>query len=104
MLHCAALPIQLTILLTTLAVFFLKLGKLDKEVIVTGRESQILGPSLVKNCEFFQISPAMMRVIIIGCSGGTCIVMNLTVEKQWKQQVFIISRLNISLAVSNMLI
>jgi len=32
------------IFLKTLAVFFLKLGKLDKEVIVTGREFQIFGP------------------------------------------------------------
>jgi len=32
------------ILLRTLAVFFLKLGKLDNEVIVTGREFQIFGP------------------------------------------------------------
>jgi len=32
------------ILLRTLPVFFLKLGKLDNEVIVTGREFQIFGP------------------------------------------------------------
>ena len=30
------------ILLKTLAVFFVKLGKLDKEVIVTGREFQVV--------------------------------------------------------------
>ena len=32
------------ILLKTQAVFFLKLGKLDNEVILTGREFQIFGP------------------------------------------------------------
>ena len=41
-----------------------------------------------------QISPAMMHVIIIGCSGA--IAMNLTVckkqvEKQWRKQVAMIT-------------
>jgi len=75
------------ILLKTLAVFFfLKLGKLDNEVILDLR-------TLVKNVTFFsRISPAMMHAMIVGCSGAT--VMNLTVtketkqvEKQWRQQV-----------------
>ena len=35
--------ISVIILLRTLSVFFLKLGKLDNEVIVTGREFQIFG-------------------------------------------------------------
>ena len=57
--------------------------------------------TLVKNCEFFQISPAIMHAIIIDCSGA--IAMNLTVEKQWGQQVVIIAE-HVSLAVSNVLI
>ena len=42
-----------------------------------------------------------MHAIIIDCSGA--IAMNLTVEKQWGQQVVIIAE-HVSLAVSNVLI
>ena len=64
-------------------------------MIVTGKE--ILDPrTLVKNFEFFQISLAIMHAQIIGCLGA--IALNLTVskknmqiEKQWRQQVVMIS-------------
>ena len=64
--------------------FFLKLGKLDREVIVTGREFQIFGP--------FQISSAMMHAIIVGCSGALAmnlIVCKKQVEKQRQRVVMI---------------
>ena len=49
--------------------------------------------ALVKNCEFFQISSAMMHAIVVGSSGA--IAMNLTVcqkqvEKQRRQKVVMI--------------
>ena len=49
--------------------------------------------TLVKNCEFFQISSAMMHKIIVGCSGAVAV--NLTVckkqtQKQWRQKVVMI--------------
>ena len=63
-------------------------------MIVTGKEILDLR-TLVKSFELFQISSAMMYAIIIGCSGA--IALNLTVckrqvEKQWRQQVVMISR------------
>ena len=47
----------------------------------------------MKNYEFFQIIPAVMHAIIIGCSGA--VAMSLTVcknkvEKQWRQKVVMI--------------
>ena len=50
--------------------------------------------TLVKDCEFFYICSAMMYAIVIGCSGA--IAMSLTVrkkqiEKQWRQQVVVIT-------------
>ena len=43
LLQCAALPFQ-KLFFKNSSSFFLKLGKLDKEVIWTGREFQIFGP------------------------------------------------------------
>ena len=50
---------------------------------MTGREFQVCDGkgitslwSLIKNCEFFEISSAVMHSIIVGCSGA--IAMNLT--------------------------
>ena len=50
--------------------------------------------TLLKDVEFFQICSAMMFAIVIGCSGT--IAMSLTVhkkqvEKQWRQQVVVIT-------------
>ena len=79
---------------------FLKLGKLNRKGIPDLW-------TLVKNCEFFQISSAMMHTIIIGCSGA--IAMNLTVcekqvEKQWRQQVIMITVHKFSYFYSNSLV
>ena len=83
------------ILLKALAVFFLKIGKLDKEVNLTGREFQIFGPWQRIGNFFFQICSAMMYAIIIGCSGA--IAMNLTeVEEQRRQQVIMTTVHNLS--------
>ena len=50
--------------------------------------------TLVKDCEFFQICLAIMYAIVIGCSGA--IAMSLIIrkkqdEKQWRQQVVVIT-------------
>ena len=52
--------------------------------------------TLVKDCEFFQIVSAMMYmyVIVIGCSGAiamSLIICRKQVEKQWRQQVVVIT-------------
>ena len=61
---------------------------------LTGREFQIFGPWQRIVNFFFQICSAMMYAMVIGCSGA--IAMSLTVrkkqvEKQWRQQVVVIT-------------
>ena len=68
--------------------------KLDKEVIVLNRKGIPDLWILVKNCDFFQISSAMIHAIIIDCSSA--IGMNFIpcwkkVEKQWRKQVVMIT-------------
>ena len=49
--------------------------------------------TLVKDCEFFQICFAMYA-IVIGCSGAiamSLIIHKKQVEKQWRQQVVVIT-------------
>ena len=76
------------------------MAKLDKEVFLTGSEFQIFGPFLIKNCEFFQFSSAVMHTIIIGSPGA--IAMNLTVrKKQFGNQINSNEKINtLSLLVS----
>ena len=50
--------------------------------------------TLVKDCEFFQICSAMMCAIVIGCSGAiamSLIILKKQVEKQWRQEVVVIT-------------
>ena len=82
---------------------FLKLGKLVREVIVTkGGNSPDLW-ALVKNCEFFQISSAMMHAIVVGSSGAAAMYLALCkkqVEKQRRQKVVMIRYINFNLSLS----
>ena len=50
--------------------------------------------TLVKDYEFFQICSAMMYAIVIGCSGAiaiSLIIRKKQVEKQWTQEVVVIT-------------
>ena len=71
---------------------FLKLGKLDRVVIVARKRVPKFW-TLIKNCEFFKICSAVMHSIIIGCS--SVIAKDLTickqVEKQRRQPIIMIA-------------
>ena len=51
-------------------IFFLKVRKLDEEVIDIGREFQLFGP-MVKDCKLLKICATRMRSIAAGRSGAT---------------------------------
>ena len=69
------------ILLKTRAVFFPKIWKTYQRSDCNRKGIPNLR-TLVKSCEFFQISSATMHAIIVDCSGA--IAMNLTVCKKLK--------------------
>ena len=74
---------------------FLKIEKLDKFVTDVGRQFHICFKSLVKNCEFLDVSTTGMHSIITGCS---CVMsMDLSVcqkqiEEEWRQRIIVVAK------------
>ena len=66
---CAALPIQCDYFIKNFSSLYLKLGKTCQRSDCNRKGIPDLW-ALVKNCEFFQISSAMMHAIVVGSSGA----------------------------------
>ena len=69
--------------------------KLDKFVIDVGRQFHFFFLSLVKNCEFLDVSTTGIHSII---TGRSCVIsMDLSVcykqiEEEWRQRIFVVAK------------